>query len=64
MLHSVGNVPDELVKWTVTQMKGMAEWNFATDVATAGEYWHSFPTIFDVFVTRYAEMKLEKRRER
>lgn len=57
MLHSFGSVPDELVEWTVTQMKHMAEWNFATNVDVAGEYWHSFPSILDVFVTRYAQLK-------
>ncbi|KAF1971520.1 hypothetical protein BU23DRAFT_536734 [Bimuria novae-zelandiae CBS 107.79] len=56
MLHSFGNVPDELVTWTVTQMKHMAEWTFATNVAEVGEYWHSFPTIFDLFITRYARL--------
>lgn len=61
MLHSFGNVPNELVEWTVTQMKHMAEWNFATDVAVAGEYWHSFPSILDVFITRYAQLKEQER---
>jgi hypothetical protein len=56
MIHSIGSIPDELVTWTVTQMKQMAEWNFVTNVATAGEYWHSFPAIFDLFIKRYAQM--------
>ncbi|KAK7180580.1 hypothetical protein DPSP01_006415 [Paraphaeosphaeria sporulosa] len=56
MLHSIGSIPDELVTWTVMQMKHMAEWNFATNVATAGEYWHSFPTIFELFIKRYAQL--------
>lgn len=56
MLHSVGNIPEELVTWTIAEMKHMAEWNFATNVATAGEYWHSFPAIFDLFINRYASV--------
>ena len=56
MVHSIGNIPDELVTWTVTQMEHMAEWNFATNVATAGEYWHSFSAIFDLFIRHYGHL--------
>jgi len=51
----MGNIPDELISWTVTQMKQMVGWNFATNIATPGDYWHSLPTIFNAFIEKYAE---------
>lgn len=53
IVHSTGNIPDELVTWTATQMEYMADWNYATNVATEGEYWHSFPAIFDLLIRCY-----------
>lgn len=54
MLHSLGNIPDELIQWTAAEMKVMAEWNFATSTNVVGEYWHSFSTMLDTFITTYA----------
>lgn len=54
MLHSLGNIPNELVEWTATEMKTMATWNFATSTSAAGEYWHSFSAMLDTFITSYA----------
>lgn len=55
MLHSIGNIPDELLEWTAKEMKEMAEWNFATSVADAGAYWHSFSPIFSSYIIKYEE---------
>jgi hypothetical protein len=54
MLHSLGNIPDDLVEWTAEEMKEMAAWNFATSTSVAGEYWHSFSSMLDTFITKYA----------
>lgn len=56
MLHSLGNIPNELVQWTAEELKEIAGWNFATSTSEAGEYWHSFSSILDTFITRYAEV--------
>ncbi|KAF1953874.1 hypothetical protein CC80DRAFT_494129 [Byssothecium circinans] len=56
MLHSMGSIPDELTEWTARQMKKLVEWNYATEVATVGEWWHSFPQTLDVWVTKYANV--------
>lgn len=54
MLHSIPDVPDELVVWTVKQMKQMVGWGFASNVGVKGEYWHSFSSVFDRFVSLWA----------
>ena len=54
MLHSLGDIPNELVAWTAVEMKEMAAWNFATSTSAAGEYWHSFAAMLDAFITSYA----------
>jgi len=54
MLHSVPNIPTELLDWTVHQMKSMAGYGFLSSVTTPGEYWHSFSSIFTPFIQRYA----------
>ncbi|KAF2710541.1 hypothetical protein K504DRAFT_405813 [Pleomassaria siparia CBS 279.74] len=54
MLHTVPNIPDELIDWTVKQMKEIAGWSYMSSVSVPGEYWHSFSTIFTLFVTKYA----------
>lgn len=54
MVHSMGNIPDELVNWAAYQLRSMAGYNFATSVSTAGEFWHSFSSIFTTWVNRYA----------
>jgi hypothetical protein len=54
MLHSLGDVPSELIEWTAKEMKVMAAYNFATSTNTAGEYWHSFAAMLDTFITSYA----------
>ena len=56
MLHSLGDVPEELVTWAVEQIRGMAGWGYVTEVVESGEWWHRFPAILDVWVTRYAEL--------
>ena len=54
MLHTVPNIPTELLDWTVHQMKEMAGYGFLSSVGVPGEYWHSFSTIFTPFVQRFA----------
>ncbi|CAI6341857.1 unnamed protein product [Periconia digitata] len=55
MIHSMGNIPQELTEWTAEQTKELAGWNYATSVNELGEWWHSFPDIFDLWTTKYAE---------
>ncbi|KAF2737853.1 hypothetical protein EJ04DRAFT_87500 [Polyplosphaeria fusca] len=54
MIHSVPNIPQELVEWTAAQMKQMTGWNFLSSVSVAGEYWHSFSNVFSPFMQAYA----------
>jgi hypothetical protein len=54
MLHSIPNIPDELVDWVATQTKQMTGYNFVSSVGQPGEYWHSFSSIFDHWVWTYA----------
>lgn len=54
MLHSIPNIPDELVDWLADQMKHMTGYNFVSSVGTPGEYWHSFSSIFNHWVWVYA----------
>ncbi|KAF2281020.1 uncharacterized protein EI97DRAFT_454241 [Westerdykella ornata] len=54
MLHSIPDVPDELVVWMVQQMKQMVGWGFASSVGVKGEYWHSFSPVFERFVSLWA----------
>lgn len=58
MLHSMGSIPDELVEWTASQMKKLAGWNYATEVNTVGEWWHSFPQTLDVWLTKYVNTSI------
>lgn len=57
MLHTVPNIPDELLDWMVKEMKEMAGWSFLSSVGVPGEYWHSFSSIFTPFITKYAAAK-------
>lgn len=54
MLHSIPQIPDELVAWMVDQLKDMTEWNFLSSIGEPGEYWHSFSPVFEEFVQTYA----------
>ncbi|KAF2877806.1 Spherulation-specific family 4 [Massariosphaeria phaeospora] len=55
MLHSIPDIPDELLEWTVAQLKEMVEWNFISSVSQAGEYWHSFSSVFGKFMEAYGK---------
>ncbi|KAF2109137.1 Spherulation-specific family 4 [Lophiotrema nucula] len=55
MLHDVPNIPDDLLDWTTKQLKEMAGWGFLSSVGVAGEYWHSFSSLFDPFIRTYAK---------
>lgn len=50
MMHSIPNVPDEMVEWIAVQMKEMTQWGFISSVVEAGEWWHSFSKVFEPFV--------------
>jgi hypothetical protein len=54
MLHSVPSIPDDLLGWTAKAMKNMTGWNFVSSVGVAGEYWHSFSSVFGSWVSSYA----------
>lgn len=54
LLHTVPTIPNELLDWTVTQMKSIAGHSFLSSVIVPGEYWHSFSSLFTPFITRYA----------
>ncbi|ORY12135.1 Spherulation-specific family 4 [Clohesyomyces aquaticus] len=49
MLHTVPNIPDDLLDWTTKQIKEMADWSFLSSVQTKNEWWHSFSPIFAKF---------------
>ncbi|KAF2474811.1 uncharacterized protein BDR25DRAFT_384201 [Lindgomyces ingoldianus] len=49
MLHTVPNIPDDLLDWTAKQLKDMVGWSFMTSVQTKGEWWHSFSPLFAPF---------------
>jgi hypothetical protein len=52
MLHSVPDIPAELVSWTADQMSQMADWNFVSSVKMP-DAWHSFSSLFTPFMTAY-----------
>ncbi|KAF2262501.1 hypothetical protein CC78DRAFT_315120 [Lojkania enalia] len=55
MLHSVPNIPEDLLEWTVQQLKEMVDWSFMSSVGVTGEYWHSFSSLFVPFVDTYGK---------
>ncbi|PSN60636.1 hypothetical protein BS50DRAFT_604619 [Corynespora cassiicola Philippines] len=47
MMHTIPNVPDELLDWVVGQMRDMVGWSFVSSIGEPGEYWHSFSNVFN-----------------
>ncbi|KAF2014695.1 hypothetical protein BU24DRAFT_423595 [Aaosphaeria arxii CBS 175.79] len=55
MLHSVPNIPDELLAWVAAQLKTNVGWAFVSSVGQPGEYWHSFSSVFGAFIGHFAK---------
>ncbi|KAF2749264.1 hypothetical protein M011DRAFT_302712 [Sporormia fimetaria CBS 119925] len=50
MLHSVPDIPDELTRWLVTELREMCDWSFVSSIGEKDEYWHAFSGIFERYV--------------
>ncbi|KAH7132146.1 Spherulation-specific family 4 [Dendryphion nanum] len=56
MIHTVPNIPDELVEWVARQLKNTVGWSFLSSVGAA-DAWHSFSTLFGPYINKFGALK-------
>ena len=56
MLHTVPNIPDEMVEWIARQLKDSVGWSYVSSVSAA-DAWHSFSNLFGPYINKFGALK-------